>query len=81
MMVVLTDATNYMIVPPPMTPSIHGAYSVPGNDQGSSTVLVLSTGLNSYTVNKGDTWYTEDLHNHTTSDNAGTTCTDVYGLM
>ena len=85
--VFLTDAHNKVIVPAPpvrfRNNNAHGWYSLHGQNRGT-TMLTLSTGMNSYEMVKGHKyriWHGEDLFNHGEQDNEGQTCTDVYGLV
>ncbi|KAL9951001.1 hypothetical protein ACROYT_G043587 [Oculina patagonica] len=76
--VVLTDHQNSILAPPSI--DNEGWYLLPGYTS-NSPVLEL---CQSFTFSASDElrlWYGEDLRGSTESNNAGTSCADVYGLV
>ena len=84
--VFITDSTNQIIVPHnPSWFSSDGAhvwYTLSGFNSNSPYV-VMETGP-VYNMVKGEemrVWYGEDLRDHTTGDNGGRVCVNVYALL
>ena len=81
--VVITTATNHVLLPPSQLIVHQGAQwaKIPGYTSVSPE-LVLSF-FNPYSVQSGQElrlWYGEDLKNAGEWDNGGTACIDVYAL-
>ena len=81
--VVITTATNHVLLPPSQFIVNQGAqwFKIPGYTSVSPE-LVLSL-FNPYSVQSGQElrlWYGEDLKNAYEGDNGGRACVDVYAL-
>jgi len=80
--VVITTATNHVLLPPSQFIVSHFQWSkIPGYTSVSSE-LALSF-FNPYSVQSGQEfrlWYGEDLKNASEGDNGGSACIDIYAL-
>ncbi|KAL9951002.1 hypothetical protein ACROYT_G043588 [Oculina patagonica] len=75
---VLTDHQNSILAPPSI--DNEGWYLLPGYTSNSPVLEFCQ----SFTFSASDElrlWYGEDLRGSTESNNAGTSCADVYGLV
>ena len=79
----LTDDRNIIIGPRFSQPMSQSYYHLPGY-LSSSPYLIFFMGKSAYGLHhmaELRLWYGEDLVNVSESDNGGTSCADVYGLM
>ena len=79
--VVLTDHQNKLLAP---AATNHGGwYNLAGYTSSSPTLVFRAPNKPHviYANSELRLWYGEDLRGYTESDNAGTTCADVYGLL
>ena len=81
---VLADQQEKILAPAASKVSAHsGWYNLEGYTS-SSSVLVFCVPKKPHCIFANSElrlWYGEDLKGYTESDNGGTTCADVYGLM
>ena len=79
----LTDERNNIIGPQFAQYPAQHYYTLTGY-HSSSPYLIFFMGKSAYGLHhlaELRLWYGEDLFNHTESDNFGTSCADVYGLV
>ncbi|KAL9955889.1 hypothetical protein ACROYT_G037287 [Oculina patagonica] len=79
----LTDERNHVVGPRFSQPFSPSYYALPGY-HSSSPYLIFFMGKSAYGLHhmaELRIWYGEDLFGSTESDNGGTSCADVYGLM
>ena len=80
---ILTDDNNTILAPEASTVNAHGWYTLSGYTS-SSSVLVFCAPKKAHCVHANielRLWYGEDLVGYSESNNGGTTCADVYGLL
>lgn len=78
-MTVVTDDSNRVVFPVNLTGDRF--FELPGFNPYISHILVFTNLAYPNFFNKGQElriWYTEDLYNHTTYDNGGVHCINVY---